>query len=101
MAFTKNLSGCQLLHQFYEQSLFVLQQPYSSLHANFPEVEHYKFMVRMVEHTAHPSQKGTGGGLGLWKVSELVKGRASCHITLLNIYTNGSLTQSKICSVCS
>ena len=26
-------------------------------------------------------------------MSELVKGRASCHKTLLQIYTNGSLTQ--------
>ena len=30
--------------------------------------------------------------------SELVKGRAACHKTATN---NGSLTQSKICSVCS
>ena len=29
---------------------------------------------------------GPGGGLGLPKVSELVKGRASCHKTATNIY---------------
>ena len=55
--------------------------------------EHY---IMVPIGAASPSQKGTGGDLRLLKVSELVKGRASCHKTLQQIYTNGSLTQSKL-----
>ena len=61
-----------------------------------------KLLIHGANGGAHsPSQQGTGGGNGLPRVSELVKGRASCHKTLLKIYINDSLTQSKICSVCS
>ena len=52
--------------------------------------EHY---IMVPIGAASPSQKGTGGGLRLLKVSKLVKGMASCHKTL---QTNGSLTQSKL-----
>ena len=44
--------------------------------------EHNYFMVPMVEHTAQVSRE-QASLFGLPKVSELVKGRASCHKTLL------------------
>ena len=46
-----------------------------------PAEEHYLFMVPTLEHKA----QGTGGALGLPKVSELMKGRASCLKTATNI----------------
>ena len=49
--------------------------------------------------STQPKSVGYRGTLGLPKVSELVKGRTSCHKTLLQ-YTNGSLNKwrSALCA---
>ena len=80
---TKKWQLCQKLacHNLGESCFTAgVNRPTSRCCSSGPAKEHYKFMVPMVEHIV------PNGALRLTKVSELVKGRASCHKIFLQIY---------------
>ena len=81
---TRKWQLCQKLacHNLGDSSFTAgVNRPSSRCGSSGPAEEHYLFMVPTLEHKA----QGTGGALGLPKVSELMKGRASCLKTATNI----------------